>query len=478
MPNGDRIDLGADGNTPEAATSPAQMIQVIAPNGPERFQQGETVNVQWRSDGLLAERTVVFLNVGGGLVDNWHADRFRTAGESRSSSFTNPVDTSLVTNPAPQAVYQTLSYPDYTGIGQKVAYQIPVSDGSYTMRLHFVEPWVSAANQRKFDIKLQGTTVRSNFDIYAAAGARYRAVAFSFSVNAAAGAGLLVEVVNTMSNAQAILSGIEILQADTSVLAYATATIDNRADGAHETLSADTTGTAITASYDSVLGRLALTGPDSRLNFQQVLRTVSYVNAAPVPTPGDRSVAFVINDGFADREVAVVTVSPPVPPDRNDPPWVNGPASVTMDDDGPLVFSGGNQVSVDDYDARELPIEVELYCDLGAVSLSGTTGLTFLEGDGDADAWMVFRGTPVNINAALYRMAYQPEAGFLGDTYLNDLGQRLGTHRRPAQAEWAGRDSVGRRAVELPAGGPRTTDGHRGGGHAADPHRRREDLGR
>ena len=124
------------------------------------------------------------------------------------------MDTSLVTNPAPQAVYQTLSYPDYTGIGQKVAYQIPVPDGSYTIRLHFVEPWVCAANQRKFDIKLQGTTVRSNFDIYAAAGARYRAVALSFSVNAAAGAGLLVEAVNTMSNAQAILSGIEILQAD------------------------------------------------------------------------------------------------------------------------------------------------------------------------------------------------------------------------------------------------------------------------
>ena len=56
------------------------MIQVIAPNGPERFQQGETVNVQWRSDGLLAERAALFLNVGGGLVDNWHADRFRTGG--------------------------------------------------------------------------------------------------------------------------------------------------------------------------------------------------------------------------------------------------------------------------------------------------------------------------------------------------------------------------------------------------------------
>ncbi len=139
MPNGDRINLGAYGNTPEAATSPAEMIQVLAPNGPERFQQGEQVSIQWRSDGLLAARPTVLMNVGGGVVDNWRSDRYRTAGTL--TSFTNPVDTSRVTNPAPEEVYRTLVYSE-NGIGKKVAYQIPVPNGDYTVRLHFVEPWV------------------------------------------------------------------------------------------------------------------------------------------------------------------------------------------------------------------------------------------------------------------------------------------------------------------------------------------------
>ena len=115
------------------------MIQVIAPNGPERFQQGETVNVQWRSDGLLAESP--------SCSSTWAADWWTTGTPTASgrggvafvfvyqSGGHEPGD-----EPAPQAVYQTLSYPDYTGIGQKVAYQIPVPDGSYTIRLHFVEP--------------------------------------------------------------------------------------------------------------------------------------------------------------------------------------------------------------------------------------------------------------------------------------------------------------------------------------------------
>jgi len=46
-------------------------------------------------------------------------------------------------------------------------------------------------------------------------------------------------------------------------------------DGANEILSADTTGTSITAAYAG--GVLTLSGPDSAAAFQQVLRTVTYV---------------------------------------------------------------------------------------------------------------------------------------------------------------------------------------------------------
>ena len=46
----------------------------------------------------------------------------------------------------------------------------------------------------------------------------------------------------------------------------------------NEELSADTTGTSITASYSTQEGKLLLEGPDTIANFQQVLRTVAYEN--------------------------------------------------------------------------------------------------------------------------------------------------------------------------------------------------------
>ena len=38
-PNGGRVNLGFDGNTPQAATSAAQTVQVLSPNGLEKFTQ-------------------------------------------------------------------------------------------------------------------------------------------------------------------------------------------------------------------------------------------------------------------------------------------------------------------------------------------------------------------------------------------------------------------------------------------------------
>ncbi|MCP4595484.1 LamG-like jellyroll fold domain-containing protein, partial [Neptuniibacter sp.] len=52
VPNGGRINLGVYGNTSEAATSPAEMVQVLSPNGLEKFELGQQMQVQWHTDGL------------------------------------------------------------------------------------------------------------------------------------------------------------------------------------------------------------------------------------------------------------------------------------------------------------------------------------------------------------------------------------------------------------------------------------------
>ncbi len=51
-PNGGRVNQGYDGNTPQAATSPAQLVQVLAPANLDKLQVNQTVTVDYRSAGL------------------------------------------------------------------------------------------------------------------------------------------------------------------------------------------------------------------------------------------------------------------------------------------------------------------------------------------------------------------------------------------------------------------------------------------
>ena len=77
-PNGDRINLGNYGNTAEATTSPAQSVQVLSPNGLEKFEVGQQVLIQWRSAGLTPSRPVALINAGGPAVQNWLANSYQT----------------------------------------------------------------------------------------------------------------------------------------------------------------------------------------------------------------------------------------------------------------------------------------------------------------------------------------------------------------------------------------------------------------
>jgi len=91
-----------------------------------------------------------------------------SGGNPSSVSFT--IDTSAVISPAPQAVYQTERWGVFT-------YTIPnLNPGAaYKVRLHFAELAFGSPGQRVFSVAINGTTVLSNFDIVAAAGAGRRA---------------------------------------------------------------------------------------------------------------------------------------------------------------------------------------------------------------------------------------------------------------------------------------------------------------
>ena len=101
------------------------------------------------------------------------------------------------------------------------------------MRLHFAELNKTAANQRLFDVRLENTTVLSNFDIWSRAGGVDRAIVREFTTNVTDGA-VTIDFITRTENAK--VSAIEIIPVD----------------GPDTTAPAAVTGTVATGSAASV----------------------------------------------------------------------------------------------------------------------------------------------------------------------------------------------------------------------------------
>ena len=65
-------------------------------------------------------------------------------------------------------------------------YGFPVSNGQYTVVLHFAEIFFTRLNNRVFDVSIEGTKVLDNYDIFKKAGA-FTATSETFTVNVADG---------------------------------------------------------------------------------------------------------------------------------------------------------------------------------------------------------------------------------------------------------------------------------------------------
>jgi hypothetical protein len=143
----------------------------------------------------------VQINAGGGAVSPFVADTDFSGGTTTSTA--NTIDTSGVTNPAPQAVYQSNRYGTFT-------YTVPnlTANASYTVNLHFAETYWTTTGQRTFNVSINGQAVLSNFDIIAAAGGANKAVVKQFSATANASGTITIQFVTVKDNAQ--VNGIEI----------------------------------------------------------------------------------------------------------------------------------------------------------------------------------------------------------------------------------------------------------------------------
>ncbi|MFD1143561.1 malectin domain-containing carbohydrate-binding protein, partial [Larkinella insperata] len=95
-------------------------------------------------------------NAGGGSFTTsdgkvYSADSYASGG----STFSRSGD---ITNTTQDALYQTERYGNFS-------YNFPVSNGTYTVVLHFAEIYASGSNQRKFNVNIEGQRKLTEYDI-------------------------------------------------------------------------------------------------------------------------------------------------------------------------------------------------------------------------------------------------------------------------------------------------------------------------
>ena len=100
------------------------------------------------------------INVGGGAItvqgNPYIADRFASSGTP------NTTDDSI-DGTTDQELYKSERYGDFT-------YQIPVTNATYAVELHFVEMYQTTAGARTFNAGVEGQAVLTGFDIFASQG--------------------------------------------------------------------------------------------------------------------------------------------------------------------------------------------------------------------------------------------------------------------------------------------------------------------
>jgi len=145
---------------------------------------------------------VTAINAGGGSAGSYLADAGFTGGTTATSA--DPINTSSVTNPAPQTVYDTERYGNFT-------YTVPglTAGANYTVRLHFAEFYWNAVGQRVFNVLINGVQVLTNFDILATAGGKDIAIIRQFTATANSSGRIIIQFTTVVDNAK--LSGLEIL---------------------------------------------------------------------------------------------------------------------------------------------------------------------------------------------------------------------------------------------------------------------------
>ena len=152
-----------------------------------------------------AGRAVIAVNCGGPAGDGFLADRYFTKSATDAPG-RHPVIRTGNSRSIPESVYQSNRYGSFT-------YTLPhlKPHGRYILELNFCEGYWHGPRKRLFAVFADGVPILNDFDIYAAAGGRYKAVNRLFRVKADRHGKLVLRFVSQRDNAQ--VNGIEVYPA-------------------------------------------------------------------------------------------------------------------------------------------------------------------------------------------------------------------------------------------------------------------------
>ena len=250
-------------------------------------------------------------------------------------------------------------------------------------------------------------------------------------ITTSGGSASFVEGANVASTPVVIDSALTLSDVDNATLASATVSITGGFQSGQDLLVFTNNGSSmgnISASYNTASGELTLSsagGTASVAQWQAALRSVTYSNSSDAPTTATRTVSFVVSDGAADSNAADRTVTVTA---VNDAPVNSVPSSQNVDQDTVLTFNAanGNLITISDVDAGSGSLQVTLTATNGLLTLGSVGGLSFITGDGNADASMTFNGSLSDINTALNGLSLSPTAGYNGAASIqidtSDLG--------------------------------------------------------
>jgi hypothetical protein len=203
-----------DGNLLSAVTPPSKFFPTIT------LTIGSGITIRGSSGAIVGGASDTVINQGtisaddsGGAAGSFVYDTDFSGGVTEAT--VSAIDTSAVTNPAPQSVYQTERSGNST-------YTIPnlTPDGMYTVRLDFAELDANAAGQKLMNVSINGTQVLTNFDIFATAGGMYKAVGQTFPATTNGNGQIVIAFSAAVGSSDpASVNGIELFSGSTPVLA-------------------------------------------------------------------------------------------------------------------------------------------------------------------------------------------------------------------------------------------------------------------